>query len=79
MSEAIKTALHGALIGVGIGILLFVVEYWLIRAGAAEHAKRMGKKDVELSALERVRLASVGRFCVVLPPAFALGFWIIWG
>ena len=68
----------GALTGLGLGILLYVFDYVSIRKGAAERAMRKHKNQpVELDNTERKRLRSLLMFCLILPPAFALGFWMV--
>jgi hypothetical protein len=66
----------GALVGLGISVLLLVFDYMMIRQGAAERAKRQHQTLVTLDNTERKRLTSLFRFCLFLPPALALAFWI---
>ena len=68
-------ALIGALVGVGVAILAYLVDYLLLRAGARERAEKLHRK-FELDQTERKRLHSLGRFCLFLPAVFALLFWI---
>jgi len=70
--------LTGALVGTGVALSLFAVEYAILRAGAAERAKGK-RRRYELNGAERKRIGSVARFCVFIPPAFAAVFWLIWG
>jgi hypothetical protein len=71
-------ALHGALIGLGIGAFLFVAEYLLLSKGVSERAKKLNRK-AEFDETERRRIASMMRFALLLPPAFAFVFWWAWG
>lgn len=73
MNEAIT----GGLVGLGIAVFLFVFDYTMIRKNAAERAKRNHLNVVELDSTEKKRISALARFCFVLPPAFALGFWIL--
>lgn len=69
-------ALLGALVGAGIGILMYVVDYMQLSSAASERAKRAGKKRSELSGDERKHMRAVGSFCLVLPPVLAFIFWM---
>ncbi len=71
-----NSAVMGALVGVGIAVVLFVFDYLMIRQGAAERAKRQHQTLVTLDNTERKRLISLFRFCLFLPPALALAFWV---
>jgi hypothetical protein len=71
-------ALMGALVGAGLAILLYVADYMMIRKGATERAHRKHKNQpVVLDNTERKRLRSLAMFCLLMPPAFALGFWMV--
>ena len=71
-------AIQGALIGLLVAVVMFMTDYILIRKNAAERAKRYAKK-AELEGTERRRIATLLRYCLLVPPAFAIAFWIIWG
>jgi hypothetical protein len=73
-----QMALMGALAGIGLGIVLMLFEYLSIRSAIAERTKRT-HRQVQMDATEAKRLHSLFRFCLILPPAFALGAWAIWG
>lgn len=75
MNEAIR----GGLIGLGIAACMFVFDYMMIRRGAQERAVKQHKTVPELDETDRKRIKSLGRFCLVLPLAFAFAFWLIWG
>jgi hypothetical protein len=78
MDGAIHAALTGAGIGAAAGVILYMLEYALMRGAAKSRVKRSGK-SAELNDIEKRRLGAVGRFCLILPFAFAVGFWVIWG
>ena len=69
------SALMGALVGVGVGLLFYVFDYMMLRKHAAERAKKLHRKE-ELDQTERKRLSALLTFCLFMPPAFALIFWI---
>ena len=69
-------ALEGALIGIGIALFLVVAEYLLLRQAVNERAERL-KRKAEFDVTERRRMTSMTRFALILPFAFALGFWMV--
>ncbi|HVJ12336.1 MAG TPA: hypothetical protein VNC62_12270 [Burkholderiales bacterium] len=71
-------ALQGALIGLGIGVVLIVVEYLFVKKAAEERAVARHQKPV-LDPTDKKRIQSILNFALFLPPAFAIGFWLIWG
>lgn len=71
-------ALQGALIGLGIGVVLTVFEWYFLKKAAEERGKRLNK-TIEMDEMEKRRINNVLRFSLLLPFGFALGFWIIWG
>jgi hypothetical protein len=71
-------ALIGALVGLGIAVLIFVIDYVMLQGHAAERAKKRNRKS-ELDNTEKKRIRSLAGFCLFLPPAFALVFWMLWG
>jgi small-conductance mechanosensitive channel len=74
-----NAALQGLLTGLGIAAAMFAFDYVMIRRGAAERAEKQHKKVVEFDETDRKRIRSLGRFCLVLPFAFAGFFWLVWG
>lgn len=74
-----NAAVEGALIGLAIAAAMFFFDYMMIRRGAAERAVKQHKKVAELDETDRKRIKSLGRFCLILPVAFAAAFWVIWG
>jgi len=69
---------QGALIGLGIGVALVVLEYLLINQSVNQRAKKLNRKAT-FDVTERRRMASIMRFALVLPIGFAAAFWFIWG
>ena len=70
--------LQGALIGLGLGIVLTVFEWYALKKSVQERSVRLHRK-IEMDEMERRRVITVLRFSLLLPPGFALAFWIIWG
>jgi hypothetical protein len=68
--------LEGALVGAGVGLFLYVAEYMILRGHVNERAARY-KKPAALDQTERRRLRAVGSFALLLPFAFAIGFWML--
>lgn len=71
-------ALQGLLIGAGVGVVLFLFEYFAAHKSAAERGKHQARKP-ELNQDERARITTMLRFGFILPFAFAIGFWWVWG
>ena len=71
-------ALQGALIGLAIGVVLVVVEYMFVKKAVEERAVMRHQKP-QFDPTDRTRIRSIASFAVFLPPAFAFGFWLIWG
>jgi hypothetical protein len=71
-------AVTGALVGAGLAIGVLAIDYMMSKSNAAERARRWKKKP-ELDANEIKSLRSLASFCLFIPPAFALGAWMIWG
>lgn len=70
--------LEGGLIGLALGAFLVLAEYLLINQAAKRRAARFHRK-FEIDASEHSRLRSIATFSVLLPPAFAAAWWILWG
>ncbi len=68
----------GALVGLGLAVVLILFEYLAIKKAIADRAKRTHRPS-QMDATEHKSLNSLFRFCLILPPAFALAFWAIWG
>lgn len=71
-------AVQGLLIGAGLGIVLFLFEYFSAHKSAEARAKHQAKKK-ELNSDERARISTMLRFAFILPIGFAIGFWWVWG
>ena len=71
-------ALEGALIGLALGVLLTVFEYYALKKAAKERGERL-HRNIEMDETERSRIVTVLRFSLLLPAGFALGWWIIFG
>jgi hypothetical protein len=69
-------ALEGLLVGFGLAALLVGSEWLLLRKAARERAEQF-KSKLEFDDTQRRRIASLARFCVFIPPAFAAAFWLI--
>jgi hypothetical protein len=69
-------ALEGLLVGLAIAVVLVGAEFLLLRKAAAERAERF-KTRIEFDDTQRRRIASLARFCVFIPPAFAIAFWLL--
>jgi hypothetical protein len=74
----VHIALQGALIGLAVALVVFVIDYLLSRSLVKENAKQRVARP-ELVGNEKRRVAALARFCILLPPIFALAFWVIWG
>jgi hypothetical protein len=70
-------ALTGGLIGLALGLLLFGVEYVVLRSAMAGRARRMHQRAV-FDPTERHRISKLARFAICLPPAFATIAWYLW-
>ena len=71
-------AIEGALVGLAIAIVLYVLEYYLLKKQARERAIRQHKPNmVEFDSTEKARLHSVGRMCAVVPVFFAVMYWLV--
>ena len=71
-------ALQGFLIGLGLGVFLFLFEYFSAQSAANARGKHQAKKP-ELNQAERSRISNVARLAFILPIGFAIGFWWVWG
>ena len=70
--------LQGALIGLGIGVVLVFFEFIFINKAVNERAKKLNRK-AEFDQSERKRMSTIMRFAAVLPVGFAFVFWWVWG
>jgi hypothetical protein len=70
--------MQGALWGLALGVILLLIEYTVVKKGVQERAVQKHQKP-KFDAQDRARVKGVLSFAVFLPPAFALGAWLIWG
>ena len=70
--------LQGALWGLGLAVFLVVIEYMFVKKAVEERAVQKHRKP-EFEPEDRNRVKAVVRFAIFLPPAFALGAWMLWG
>jgi hypothetical protein len=70
--------LEGALIGLALAAFLVLAEYVVIRKGARDRAARLHRKP-EIDPSEASRMRSIMAFAILLPPGFALAWWVLWG
>ena len=73
-----NVVLQGALTGLALALVLIAVEYLQLRKLARERAKKR-HVAAEFDDTERRRLASLVRFCIFVPPVFAISYWLLWG
>ena len=71
-------ALEGAIVGVAIAVVLYFLEYYLLKKQAKERAIRQHKPNVvEFDSTEKARLHSVRNMCAFVPVFFALMYWLV--
>jgi hypothetical protein len=70
-------ALQGALVGFGLGLLIWIADVSVLRAAVKERFKRT-KRNGELNPTEKKRISSLAFFClVVMPVVFAFFAWMV--
>ena len=69
-------ALKGALIGLVISVLLITIEYVMVKKQVEGRASPTNPKP-KFETEDRNRIRAVVNFCLFLPPAIALGAWLI--
>lgn len=71
-------AVEGAIVGVIVAIVLYGLEFYLLKKQAKERAIRQHKPNVvELDSAEKARLISVRNMCAFVPVFFAAMYWMI--
>jgi hypothetical protein len=70
-------AITGLLVGIGVSIALFVLDYMMLRKNAEERAKKAHKTVAEFDQTDKGRMISLFRFLLVLPFVFAFLWWIL--
>ncbi len=71
-----ENALQGGLIGVAIAIFLVVFEYIQVKKVVEERAAAKHQKP-EWEPSDRSRVRAVVNYSIFIPPALALGFWLV--
>lgn len=69
-------AVQGGLIGAGLAVLLIFAEYMFVKKQVQDRATPVNKHP-QFEATDRNRIKSVVNFCLFLPPAFAVGAWLL--
>jgi len=69
-------AVEGFIVGLGLAVLLVGAEYLLQRKAARERSEQF-KVKLELDETQRRRINSLMRFCLFVPPAFAVAYWLV--
>jgi hypothetical protein len=75
--SSLHPAVEGLIVGLVIALVLYGLEYYLLKKAAGERAVRQHRKDAEFDSTEKARLHSVGRMCLVVPLFFAAMYWMI--
>lgn len=71
-------AVEGAIVGAIIALVLFGLEFYLLKKQAKERAIRQHKPDrVEFDSTEKARLTSVRNMCAFVPVFFAVMYWLV--
>lgn len=69
-------ALNGGLIGLAVMAILIGVEYFFVKRQVQDRASPTNPKP-KFEQTDRNRIKSVVNFGIFLPPAFAVGAWLI--
>jgi len=71
-------AVEGAIVGAVIALVLFALEFYLLKKQARERAIRQHKPNqVEFDSTEKARLTSVRNMCAFVPVFFAVMYWLV--
>jgi hypothetical protein len=68
--------MKGALVGLAIAVILIAVEYMMVKRAVKDRATP-SNPNPQFDAQDRNRVKAVLNFGLFLPPAFAVGFWLI--
>jgi hypothetical protein len=68
-------ALEGALVGLALGALLTVYEYYSVKKQVEERAAARHEKP-QFEPTDKARINAVLRFALFLPPGGAVMFWL---
>ena len=69
-------SITGGLVGLAIAAILITVEYTMVKKQVEGRASPSNPKP-QFEPEDRNRVKAVINFCIFLPPAFALGFWLV--
>ena len=69
-------SITGGLVGLAIAAFLIAVEYVMVKKQVEGRASPSNPKP-QFEPEDRNRVKAVINFCIFLPPAFALGFWLV--
>ena len=69
-------AMKGFLIGLVIAAFLITFEYIMVKKSVEERATPSHPKP-KFEPTDKNRIRAVVNFCLFVPPAFALGFWLV--
>lgn len=69
-------AMKGFLVGLVIAIFLIVIEYMMVKKQVEERASLKHQKP-QFEPQDKNRVRAVVNFCLFVPPALALGFWLL--
>jgi hypothetical protein len=69
-------ALNGGLIGLAVMAALIGVEYFFVKRQVQDRASPTNPRP-QFEQTDRNRIRSVVNFSIFLPPAFAIGAWLI--
>jgi hypothetical protein len=71
-------AVEGAIVGAIIALVLWGLEFYLLKKQAKERAIRQHKPNmVEFDSTEKARLTSVRNMCAFVPVFFAAMYWLV--
>ena len=71
-------AVEGAIVGAIIALVLWGLEFYLLKKQAKERAIRQHKPNVvEFDSTEKARLTSVRNMCAFVPVFFAVMYWLV--
>lgn len=70
-------ALKGFLVGLVIAIFLIVIEYMMVKKQVEERAALKHQKKPQFEPQDKNRVRAVVNFSLFVPPALALGFWLL--
>ena len=69
-------AMQGFLVGLAVALFLIVFEYLAVKKQVEERASLKHQKP-QFEPQDKNRVRSVVNFCLLVPPAFAAGFWLL--